>query len=93
MEYINLLIDRGLGTYMDNRVDTELFKDEMYIRMMEQAETIKEQLYDTELSEAQNELVEEYIAAVFDASERACRIAYMGCLKDTIRFLLDMQSA
>ena len=53
MEYINLLIDRGLGNYMDSMMDEELIKDKVYIRMMEQAEAIK----------------------------------------DTIRFLLDMQKA
>jgi len=92
MEYINLLIERGLGNFIDRRTDEELLKDDMYIQMMEQAELIKERLYETGLCETQAKLFEEYIATVFDASERACRISYMTCLKDTVRFLLEMQN-
>lgn len=92
MEYINLLIERGLGNFIDRRTDEELLKDDMYIQMMEQAELIKERLYETGLCETQESIVDDYVAALFDASERACRVAYVTCLKDIVRFLLEMQN-
>ena len=92
MEFINLLVERGLGDYMDARTDEALLKDEMYICMMEQAEMIQERLFATELSEIQEDIFDDYVAALFDASERACRVAYVTCLKDMVRFLLDMQN-
>lgn len=92
MNYVDLLIQRGLGSFIDSRIDEELLKDDMYVRMMEQAEEIKERLFETDLSQEQRDIVDNYIAAVFDASERSCRVAYMICLKDTVRFLLEMQN-
>ena len=91
MDYINRLIDGGLGEFIDGQTDKALLDDEMYICMMRQAEMMQERLLATELSEAQEDMLDEYISALYDASERACRVAYMTCLKDMLRFLLEMQ--
>lgn len=90
MEYRAFLHDREMSTFIDSRTDEALLKDETYMQIMEHTERVREKLCNTGLNEIQTELLEEYIATVFEGSEWACKIAYMVCLKDIARLVIEL---
>ena len=86
--YINDLIEIGLGNMIDVSVDKCIGKDEVYQSNMEKAGIIIDK-FRPNLSAEDLELFEEYMDYIMNANERACTVAYLVGAKDTLRFMKD----
>lgn len=90
-DYINQLLQLGLGNIIDMNVDEEILKDKMYCDAIKTAELLQQKLNTTTLSSEQKQMLEEYGSNMLFADERACYIAYLTGLRDTLLFLSSMK--
>ena len=90
-EHIDSLIYAGLGSVMDKNIDEEIMTDDVYNGFMKKAEQSQGELNRTALSEEQKELLENYESSILSANERACNLAYLTGLKDTVLFMSEMR--
>lgn len=88
MNYINELLDIGMGAVIDMSADKIIMEDEIYRKDVNDSEEIFDKLVDT-LSQEQKNLLDDYIACMMSANERACNLTYLVGAKNTIRFLAE----
>lgn len=84
--FLNELIDIGMGTVISMSVDKTITKDEVYQSNMEKA-SITLDKFKNDLSIEFQELFEEYMDYIMNANERACNLAYLVGVKNAIQFL------
>lgn len=84
--YIDELINLGMGNVIDMSIDEYIVKDEVYAKNMEKAESIFKQMKQR-LSVEERELLEQYEACIMSANERACTLAYLVATKNLIKFM------
>lgn len=85
-EYINELIDIGLGSIIDVSVDKQISKDQKYQDNIEKAGELLEKLR-ANISLEEYEIFEQYMDCIMNVNERACTILYLVGAKNTIKFL------
>ena len=85
-DYINELIQIGLGNVIDLSVDKYIVNDKIYQENMDNAGKILDK-FKGSLSYESQLLFEEYMDYVMNANERACILAYLVGTKNTIKFL------
>ena len=91
MKYINKLIENGLGTIIDANVKEIIENDEVYQKDMQDAATILGK-FNSDLSAEQKQLLEDYIACMMSATERAYNLSYLIGAKNTIQFLQELNT-
>lgn len=91
MNYINELIEIGMGSVIDMSIDKIVMEDEIYRKDIKDSEEIFEKLADT-LSQEQKNLLDDYIACIMSANARVCNLTYLIGAKNTIRFLSETNS-
>ena len=89
--YINELIDIGMGAVIDMTTDRVIMQDEVYQKNQSDSQTILEQLTDT-FDEPQKQLFEDYIDCTMSATERACNLSYLVGVRNTIQFLSEINA-
>lgn len=88
MNYISELIEIGMGAVIDMSADKIIMEDEIYRKDVKDSEEIFDKLVET-LSQKQKDLLDDYIACMMAANERACNLTYLVGAKNTIRFLSE----
>lgn len=78
------LLQIGLDTIIDTKIDPIITEDEVYTQNMEEADGKLRML---ELTEPQKEILDDYVANVMCANQRACNIAFLCGVKSGIEFL------
>lgn len=84
---INEMIEMGLGNIINKITDIGLGKDEIYLKSLQDAEELKMEIEKLGLLDEQSELLEDFEGCLMSASSRACEIAYLVGIKNTILFL------
>ena len=84
--YIDELIEIGMGNVIDSSIDKYIVEDEIYKTTLDKAGNILEKLRQN-LTVENQELFEEYMECVMSANGRACAIAYLVGAKNTIKFM------
>lgn len=77
-----------MGNIIDMSVDDVILKDEIY----QKDQKVSNRLYEkfvSMLTEDQKVIFEDYLASVMSANERACNLAYLVGVKNTIQFLSE----
>lgn len=87
-EYINELIQIGLGNVIDLSVDEYIVKDNVYQGNMTEAGKILDKIREN-LSEEKQTLLDEYMDYIMNANERACTLAYLIGAKNTMKFIKE----
>lgn len=90
-KYINNIIDASTGGEIALGVDKVIRKDDMYIKYMEQSLVEHEKLIKG-LEQSKIDILNEYIDCILNANERACNIAYLAGVKDTVKFIDKVKS-
>lgn len=91
MDYINELIEIGMGAVIDMSADKVIMEDEVYRKDVKDSEEIFDKFVDT-LSQEQRNLFDDYVSCMMSANERACNLTYLVGAKNTIRFLSEMNA-
>ena len=91
-KYINELIDIGMGTVIDVSVDKFIMEDELYQYHMRSAREIQKKFDDFGFTVEQKDMVEDYIASIMAANERACNLSYLTGSRNTIQFLSEIRA-
>lgn len=84
--YISELLENGMANVIDMSVDGIILEDEVYQKDMKDAEKIHDRLCDS-MTPEQKGILEDYIACMMSANERACNLSYLIGAKNTIRFM------
>lgn len=91
-KYINELIEIGMGSVIDMSVDKVIMEDEIYLSHMKEAREFQEKFDRIGMTEEQKDLVEDYIACIMAANERACNLTYLVGARNTIQFLGEINA-
>ena len=89
--YINELLEIGMGSVIDMSADKVIMEDETYRNDIKDSEEIYNRFIDT-LSNEQKTVFEDYIACVMSANERACNLSYLVGARNTIQFLSEINA-
>lgn len=91
-KYISELIDIGMGAVIDMSIDKVIMEDELYLNHMKSAKEIQKKFDDLGFTEEQKDMVEDYIASIMAANERACNLTYLIGARNTIQFLGEINA-
>lgn len=91
-KYINELIEIGMGSVIDMSIDKVILEDEVYRSNMKEAREIQGKFDDLGMTEVQKNMVEDYIACIMAANERACNLTYLIGARNTIQFLGEINA-
>lgn len=75
-DFINELIEIGIGSAADVSNHRLVVEDVAYRVEMRKASELQDKLMDA-LSEEQQDVFEDYMEAIFAANERACNLTYL----------------
>ena len=89
--YINELIEIGMGSVIDMSADRVIMEDEVYRKDIKDAEEIYDRLYNS-MTQEQRDIFEDYIACVMSANERASNLTYLVGARNTIQFLSEINA-
>ena len=89
--YINELIEIGMGSVIDISTDKFIMEDEVYRMDSQNANKLQESFIDT-LTHEQKTIFEDYITCVMAANERACNLSYLVGARNTIQFLSEINA-
>ena len=85
-DFINELTEVGVGNVIDKIVDKQIKRDTFYQENMEKSQVLIDKLREN-ISQENYELLEEYIACIMNASERASTISYLVGAQTAIKFM------
>ena len=91
MNYINELIEMGIGSIIDMSIDKIVTEDEIYKKNIRNSEETFDKLVNT-LSKEQKNLLDEYMTCMMSTNERIRDLTYLTGVKNTIRFLAETNS-
>lgn len=86
MDFINDLIEIGIGSVIDMSNHKVILEDEVYHKEMIKSYELEDKLDDS-LSEEQKQIFEDYMDAVLAAKERACNLSYLLGAKKVMEVL------
>lgn len=86
-KFMNKLIKRHLGAYMDRSRDKLALSDKLYKRDLEDSEELEERYNALELGKKERMLINDYIACLMTRETRMADISYMAGVRDAIKFL------
>ena len=89
--YINELLEIGMGSVIDMSADKVIMEDETYKKDIKDSEEIYNKFIDL-LTTEQKTIFEDYIACVMSANERACNLSYLVGARNTIQFLSEINA-
>ena len=89
--YINELLEIGMGSVIDMSADKVIMEDETYKKDIKDSEEIYNKFIDL-LTTEQKIIFEDYIACLMSANERACNLSYLVGARNTIQFLSEINA-
>ena len=89
--YINELLEIGMGSVIDRSADRVIMEDETYKKDIKDSEEIYNKFIDL-LTTEQKTIFEDYIACTMSANERACNLSYLVGARNTIQFLSEVNA-
>lgn len=89
--YINELLEIGMGAVIDMSADKVIMEDVTYKKDIKDSEEIYNKFIDL-LTAEQKTIFEDYIACLMSANERACNLSYLVGARNTIQFLNEINA-
>ena len=89
--YINELLEIGMGSVIDMSADKVIMEDKTYKKDIKDSEEIYNKFIDL-LTTEQKTIFEDYIACLMSANERACNLSYLVGARNTIQFLSEINA-
>lgn len=86
-DYINDLVEIGLGGIIDMSMNRFVLEDELHRMYMKEFDKMEEQLNNMEITEVQQEVIAECIELLQTANIRACNLTYLLGVKNTFAML------
>ena len=86
-KFVNKLIERHLGAFMDRSRDKLALSDKLYKRDLSDSYELEERYNALELGKKERILINDYIACLMTREHRMADISYMAGISDSIKFL------
>ncbi|HBA48686.1 MAG TPA: hypothetical protein DCZ91_12985 [Lachnospiraceae bacterium] len=86
-KYMNKLIKRYLGTFMNRSRDKIALSDKLYKRDLEDSAKLEERYNALKLDKKERMLINDYISCLMARENRMADISYIAGVGDAIRFL------
>lgn len=85
---INMLIALRTKNFIDERTANLLAKDPVYQTDMRDLADLESQVHDLNIDKQANYLIQDYVACMESAQERARELTYFTAVKDVVEFFV-----
>ena len=89
-DIIKQIIEAGMGTVMDKRVDPLVLADTIYQQDCKDLRELEDRYDMLEITEEQRRIIDDYVACIMSTNCRVCDISYMAGIRDTVLLLNQM---
>lgn len=89
-KFIDDLMKKGMGNYMDRSRDELMWDDEIHKKARMEEDEWEKKVKDLGLSKEQEKVIDKYISSIFTVTQRYADISYMAGIKDTVGLLVSL---
>lgn len=89
-KFINDLIGKGMGNFMDHSRDGLMWEDEIHKKAREEEDEWEKKVKELGLGREQEKVIDKYISSIFTVTQRYADISYMAGIKDTVGMLVSL---
>lgn len=88
-KFINDLIGKGMGNFMDHSRDELMWEDEIHKKAREEEDEWEKKVKELGLGREQEKVIDKYIFKHFHSHSKVCRYQLYG-IKDTVGMLVSL---
>lgn len=89
-KFIDDLMKKGLGNYMDRSRDALMWDDKIHKKAREEEDEWEKKVNALGLGKKKEKVIEKYISSIFTVTQRYADISYMAGIKDTVGLLVSL---
>lgn len=89
-KWIQDLIEKGMGNFMDRSRDALAWADEIYLNDIKDENELEQRYKSLDLTKEKKIIINDYVACATTVNHRYTDISYMCGIKDTVIILVSM---
>lgn len=89
-KFIDDLMKKGLGNYMDRSRDELMWDDEIHKKAREEEDEWEKKVKELGLGREQEKVIDKYISSIFTVTQRYADISFMSGIKCTVGLMASL---
>ena len=90
-KFINDLLKKGLGNFIDRSRDALIWDDEIYQKCSREEDEAEEKCFNMGLTKGQEKIMKQYVSDIRATEHRYADLSYLAGVKDTVGMLVSLE--
>lgn len=89
-KFINDLLKKGLGNFIDKSRDALIWDDEVYQKCSREEDEAEEKCFNMGLTKGQEKIMKQYVSDIRATEHRYADLSYLAAVRDTVGLLVSL---